>query len=79
MERKLLSVRLKDKSRNTIMRQRTRVTEMVERVTKAKWKWAGHIVRINDTRWIIRSTEWQIKGVGSAGRPERRWRDDSVG
>ena len=27
----------------------------------------------------LRNTEWQIKGVRSAGRPKRRWRDDSVG
>ena len=30
-------------------------------------------------RWTIRSTEWQIKGVRSVGRPKRRWRDDFVG
>ena len=25
------------------------------------------------------STDWQIKGVRSVGRPKRRWRDDTVG
>ena len=34
---------------------------------------------MKDKRWTIRSTEWQIKGVRSVGRPKRRWRDDIVG
>ena len=34
---------------------------------------------MEDNRWTIRSTEWQIKDESSVGRPERRWRDDIVG
>ena len=34
---------------------------------------------MKDSRWTIRSKEWQIKGVRSAGRPKRCWRDDIVG
>ena len=37
------------------------------------------IERTKDNRQNIRSTEWQIKGVRSVGRPKRRWRDDIVG
>ena len=33
---------------------------------------------MKDNRWTIRSTEWQIKGVRSAGSP-KCWRDDIVG
>ena len=65
--------------RNTIIRQRTRVTDIVQYVTNAKWKWAGHFARMKDNRWTIRSTEWQTEGVRSVGRPKRRWRDDIVG
>ena len=58
MERKLLNVKLKD-----------RVTDIVEYVTNANWKWAGHIARMKFNRWTYRSTEWQIKGVRSLQRP----------
>ena len=34
---------------------------------------------MRDSRWTIRSTEWQIKDVRSVRRPKRRWRDDIVG
>ena len=65
MERRMLNVKLKDKIRNSIIRQRTRVTDIVQYVTNTKWKWAGHIARRKDNRWTIRSTEWQTQGVRS--------------
>ena len=78
MERKMLYVKLKDRIHGTITKQRTRVTDIVQYVTNVKWKWAGHIARVKDNRWTIRSTEWQIKDVRSVER-SKRWRDDNVG
>ena len=57
MERKMLNAKLKDRIRNTIIRQRTRVTNVVQYVTNMKWKWAGHIARMKDNRWTIMSIE----------------------
>ena len=56
-----------------------RVLEYAQYVTSTKWKWTGHITRMKDNRWTIRSTEWQTEGVRSVGRPTHRWRDDIVG
>ena len=74
----MFNVKLEDRIRNTIIRPRTRVTNIVQYVTNTKWEWAGHIARVKDNRWTIRSTEWQTEGVRSVGRPKRRWRDDIV-
>ena len=79
MERKMLNVKLKDRIRNTIIRLPTRMIDIVQYVTNTKWKWAGHITGMKDNRWTIRNTEWQIKGVRSAGRQKRLWRNDIVG
>ena len=38
MERRMLNVKLKDRIRNTTIRQRTRVTDIVQYVTSTKWK-----------------------------------------
>ena len=46
------------------------MTDIVQYVTSVKWKWVGHIARMKDNRWTIRSTEWQIKGVRSVGSVE---------
>ena len=74
----MLNVKLKDSIRNTITRKRIRVTDIAQYLSNTKWKWAGHIARMKDYRWTVRSTEWQIKGVRSVGTPKRRWRDDIV-
>ena len=50
MERRMLNVKLKDRIRNTTIRQRTKVTDIVQYVTNTKWKWAGHIARMKDNR-----------------------------
>ena len=54
----MLNVKLEDRIRNTTIRQRTGVTDIVQYVTNTKWKRAGHITRMKDNRWTIRSTEW---------------------
>ena len=53
---KMLNVKLKDRIRNTIIRQRTRLRDIVQYVTNEKYMWAGHIARMKDIRWTIRST-----------------------
>ena len=79
MERKMLNIKLKDKIRNTVIRQRTQIKDVTEKITKTKWSWAGDIARMTDNRWTIRSTEWRVReGQRRQGRPKRRWRDDLV-
>ena len=49
MERRMLHVKLKkDGICKTTIRQRTRVTDIVQYVTNTKWKWAGHIAQMKD-------------------------------
>ena len=71
MERKMLNAKLKDRIRHTTIRQRTRVTDIVQYVTNAKWKWAGHIARMKDSRLTVRSTVWLIKGVEASWKTKR--------
>ncbi|CAH2263450.1 jg13909 [Pararge aegeria aegeria] len=77
MERAMLGVSLRDRIRNVEIRRRTRVTDIVQRVAKLKWQWAGHIVRRKDGRWGTKVLEWQPRtGKRSVGRPKTSWRDD---
>ena len=76
---RMFNAKLKDRIGNTTIRQRTRVTDIVQYVTSTKWKWAGHIACMTDNKCTVRSTEWQIKGVRSVGRPNHGWRDGIVG
>ncbi|CAH2267521.1 jg22609 [Pararge aegeria aegeria] len=77
MERAMLGVSLRDQIRNEEIRRRTRVTDIVQRVAKLKWKWAGHIARRTDGRWGSKVLEWRPRtGKRSVGRPQTRWTDD---
>lgn len=77
MERNMLGVSLRDKIRNTELRRRTKVRDIVEEVAKMKWRWAGHIARYDDNRWTRRVLEWKPRETKrNLGRPQKRWVDD---
>ena len=79
MERKMLNLKIKDKVPYTEIRKRTRVQDIVQFVLKQKWKWAGHVARLDDNRWTQRVTEWQPRECRRSRRRQRkRWRDDLV-
>lgn len=79
MERAMLGVSLRDRIRNTEIRQRTKVTDIARRICKLKWQWAGHIARRTDNRWGRKVLEWRPRtGRRSVGRPPTRWTDDIV-
>ena len=60
----MLGIKLIDKVPNLEIRQRTKINDILEEITKFKWKWAGHV-------------EWQVRdGKRSKGRPKRTYRDD---
>lgn len=79
MERKILGIKSKDRVPCREIRERTNVVDIVKYVAKQKWKWAGHVARLQDNRWTQRITEWQPRnGKRSRGRQTQRWRDDIV-
>ena len=51
----------------------TEVTDIIEKVKCMKGQWAGHVARMNNTRWA-KITSRGRKRI--RGRPKRRWRDD---
>ena len=57
MKSKMLNLKIKDKVSYTEIRKRTRVQDIVQFVLKQKWKWAGHVARLDDNRWTQTVTE----------------------
>ena len=73
----MLGVSLKDRIRNEVIRQRTRVIDVAHRISKLKWQWAGHVSRRTDDRWGRCVLEWRPRiGKRKVGRPQARWSDD---
>lgn len=77
MERSMIGLTLRDRVRNEEIRRRTGVDDIIQRITKQKWRWAGHIARMADGRWTKRLIEWRPRAdKRSQGRPPTRWTDD---
>ncbi|KAM0730390.1 hypothetical protein ACS0PU_002719 [Formica fusca] len=72
----MLGISLRDHIPNEEVRRRTRITDVVERVARLKWQWAGHVARdnIKCTKTLM---QWRPReSRRSVGRPQLRWRDD---
>lgn len=77
MERSILNIRKTHKIRSEAIRQTTKLTDALTQALKLKWQWAGHVSRLTDNRWTIKTTTWRgPTGKRRAGRPKRRWADD---
>ena len=73
---KMLHIILHDKVKNSVVRSRSKVTDVLEKIKEANWRWAGHVSRREDNRWTKCLTEWQPRTGKRRGRQKRRWRDD---
>lgn len=77
MERAMLNVSLRDRKRNDEIRQKTKVVDVITRMAELKWQWAGHVARLDKSRWTYKITHWRPRTTKrSVGRPQRRWLDD---
>ncbi|KAK2170774.1 hypothetical protein NP493_1143g01010 [Ridgeia piscesae] len=59
MERSMLNVTYRNRKANTWVRDKTKLTDVIEKVRRRKWTCAGHVSRIRDNRWTLRVTTWK--------------------
>lgn len=52
MERAILGVPPRDRIRNEVIRERTKVIDIVHRIKELKWQWASHISRKTDNGFL---------------------------
>ncbi|XP_026327864.1 uncharacterized protein LOC113236093 [Hyposmocoma kahamanoa] len=57
MKRTMLGISLVDRISDVDIRQRTRVIDVGMRIASLKWRWAGHVAKQDDDRWIKAVTE----------------------
>ncbi|KAK6765586.1 hypothetical protein RB195_025475 [Necator americanus] len=62
--------------RSSDLRGMSRLRDPAEYISKAKHRWAGHIMRRIDDRWTKRTLEWIPRdSKRPRGRPPTRWGD----
>ena len=77
MERIMVGVTRKDRVKNSELREKTNVRDIITEIKTKKWRWAGHLSRRLDNRWTNKVTEWTPRAyTRSRGRQCRRWRDE---
>ena len=76
-ERIMLNITWRDHKTAEWIREQTKLRDILQTISKAKWTWAGHLTRRTDNRWTTKLTFWQPRGhTRNKGRPKFRWRDD---
>ena len=71
----MLGIRLQDRKTSKWISQKTKVIDIAERVARQKWKWVGHLMRVDDNRPRRQRSGGpeQRKGTQDA---RTRWKDD---
>ena len=73
MERKILGISLHDRIPNATIRALANSADAVQRATTLKWKWGGHVARLQSCKWTQLETIWDQRiGQQHRGRPATR-------
>ena len=70
MDRAKLEITKRDRIPNNTIRQRTKVKDLVDHITRMKWRWTGHIKRTSSDMWTKIISEWRPReDKRNRGRP----------
>ena len=58
MKRSLLNITYRERKTNIWVKEKTQVTNVIEKPRRRKWTWEGHISRNQVNLWTLRITIW---------------------
>ncbi|GBP67515.1 hypothetical protein EVAR_49882_1 [Eumeta japonica] len=77
MELSMVGIKNEDKIRNTVIRSKTKVTDVLTRIDSLKWRWTGHMLRGTQEKWSDTITDWYPReGKRNRGRQSKRLEDE---
>ena len=77
MERKMLNIKWRDHISNQTVNEKSELPELLTTIMEQKWKWAGHVARMNG-KWAHDLTMWKpCQGKRNQGRPKKRWAEET--
>lgn len=59
MVSQILGVNLRGHMRNKDIRRRIKITHRFDSRAGLKWRWAGHVVKMDNKRWTFRIFKWR--------------------
>ena len=72
--RRILGLRWEQRVTNKEITRRTGISGIVDEVKRRRWKWLGHILRMNKNRHPLIALHWTPQGRRKKGRPRGTWR-----
>ena len=72
--RRILKIRWPMKISNEELRQKTRMQQASKEVKRRRWKWIGHVLRMEPSRHPRIALTWKPQGKRKRGRPKETWR-----
>ena len=77
MERAMLGITLLDRVKCQVIRERTKLPDILDLARERKFNWAKKIVQLPTDRWSRIATEWcPEERKRKKGRPRTRWADE---
>ena len=71
--RRILGVRWQDRVTNDTIREITKVPWIDEWLMANRWRWLGHVLRMDQQRIIREVIDWEPVGTRRRGRPRPTW------
>ena len=71
--RRILGVNWVDRVRNQTIREITQVPYIDEWLMKSRWRWLGHVLRVEPERIVKEAVTWRPDGTRRRGRPRPTW------
>ena len=72
--RRILRIRWEQRVTNKEISRRTGINNIVKDVTQRRWRWFGHVLRMNKNRHPSAALRWTPPGKRKRGRPLGTWR-----
>ena len=76
IERSFLNITKRDKIQNEVIRSKTWVKDIAERVRCMRGQWAGHVAGMSNTRWAKTTSGMDTQKRKTRERPKRRSTDN---
>ncbi|KAI5733823.1 hypothetical protein M8J76_016373 [Diaphorina citri] len=77
MMRSAAGLTLADRIRNETIEEDFKLPDIIKEAKKMKWRWAGHVARMNSQRWALKISNWTpYNNKRKRGRKRKRWRDE---
>ena len=72
--RRIMNIKWTDRVSNIELAERTGIRNINVEIKKRRWKYTGHILRMDNTRHVKRALRWTPAGKRKPGRPKGTWR-----